>query len=385
MNQATDWRLVKIGLIFALVLLIAALAILGITSRQKLFERKVEYYSIFPSAAGLKEGSGVWYQGVEVGYVSSIAFSKDVNNPKVVVKYRVSSQLVPRIRSSTRASIKTLGLLGDKYLALITPPGTMSKAPNIVPGHEIPIDQTLNLEALGRGAQDVMDNIIQISRDLNELLNNINNGGGVISRLLKDPEMGQETVNRLSSISKSLDKISATIANGQGFAGKMLADPAYGNRAAQNLSESLEKINAILTTIQKGKGGAGAFVAENGQGEEIVKNLAVAAQGFAKVADGLQKKGTLANDLFVNEEYGKKLGANLLSISDSLASILKKVDNGQGTVGALINDKSVYNSLSAVADGIQRSSIVKWYLEKKAKDAARAAKRESRKESQHQK
>lgn len=374
MNENREGLLLRIGMVAALALLVAAAAIVGITSRHKLFERKIEYYSLFPDAAGLKDGSGVWFQGMEVGYVSSLGFSSDPDSPKVMVRYKISASLAPRIRSTTRASIKSLGLLGDKFLSLATPQKESLTAPNILPGNEIPIDPAINLEALGRGAQDVIQGIQDLSDNLNKLLTNINEGNGVVARLLRDPKLGQETVDHIGSIAKSLDTVSSAIADGHSFAGKMLSDRAYGEQTAQDLSESLHRLNELLGDVQEGRGGAGALISKKGQGEAIVANLARASEGLAKVADSLQKPGTLGNRLFMDEQYGEHVAQNLLSMSDSMASILRKVDQGQGTLGALVNDRSVYDTLSAVADGIRKSTLVQWYLRKKAEDAAKGAK-----------
>ncbi len=373
MNPNPEFRALRIGIVTALALVVAALFIVGISSRHKLFERKVEYYSLFPDAAGLKEGSGVWFQGVEVGFISSITFPKNTDEQLVMVKYRISSDLVPRIRTGTRATLRSLGLLGDKYLALTTPPNA-SDEPNLLPGNEIPIDKTINLEALGRGAQDVITNTIELSKNLNQLISAFNKGQGAIPRLLNDPEVGKTTIAQLQRIGESMDKIATTMAGGQGFAGKLLVDREYGEKTAGDLADALHRTDQILKDLQEGKGGAGALLQPGGEGDRIVKNLGKTADTLAQVAASLQKPGTLGYKLFIDERYGEHLASNLLSMSDSLASILKKIDQGQGTVGALVNDRSVYDSLSAVADGIRQSSLVRWYLKSKAEKAARTAK-----------
>jgi phospholipid/cholesterol/gamma-HCH transport system substrate-binding protein len=373
MNPNPEFRALRIGVLMALSLVVAALFIVGITSRQKLFERKVEYFSRFPDAAGLKDGSGVWFQGVEVGFISKISFPADTDDQSVTVVYKVSPALVPRIRSGTRATLRSLGLLGDKYLALTTAPSTTDQ-PIILPGHEIPIDKTLNLEALGRGAQDVITNTVELSKNLNQLISAFNSGEGAIPRLLNDPEVGKTTVEQLQRIGASMDTIATTMAGGKGFAGKLLVDREYGEKTAADLADAVHRTSAILKDIQSGKGGAGAFLQSGGDGERIVRDLAKTADVLAKVADNLQKPGTLGNRLLMDEVYGERLAGNLLSISDSMSSILKKIDGGQGTLGALVNDRSVYDSLSAVAEGIKKSSLVNWYLKSKAEKAARAAK-----------
>jgi phospholipid/cholesterol/gamma-HCH transport system substrate-binding protein len=374
MNSSSEWRTVRIGLLVAAALLVAAIGIVGITSRQKLFEHKAEYYSRVPDAAGLKEGGGVWFQGVEVGFISKIKFSLDVDAPSVLVYYKVSASLEPRIRAGTRATIKTQGLLGDKYLALSTPPHTLNER-QVLPGEEIPIDRALNLEALGRGAQDLMGNTLELSKNINTLVGTINSGQGALPRLLNDPELGKITVEHLSSIGANLDKIASSLAGGQGFAGKLLTDRAYGEATAKDLREAIAHTNAVLKDIEEGRGGAGRFLKSGGEGEKIVANLSKASDALGRAAAAFDRPGSLANKLFMDDAYGDRLAANMLSISESLASILSKIDKGQGTLGALINDRSVYDSLSAVADGIQKSPIVGWYLKRKAEKAAGEEKR----------
>lgn len=374
MNHSSEWRTVRIGLLVAIGLVVAAFGIVGITSRQKFFQHKLEYYSIFPDAAGLKEGSGVWFQGVEVGFISDIRFSEDADSQNVLVYYKINAELENRIRSGTRASIKTLGLLGDKYLALSTAAKTQQE-PVVLPGQEIPIDRALNLEALGKGAQDLIGNTLELSKNINTLVSTINSGQGALPRLLNDPELGKVTVEQLSSIGANLNKIATSLAGGEGFAGKLLSDKAYGEAAAADLKEALAHTNAILKTIDEGRGGAGSFLKGGGDGEKIVANLSKTSEALARAAASFDRRGSLPNKLFSDDEYGGRLAANMLSISESLASILKKIDKGQGTLGALINDRSVYDSLSAVADGIQKSPIVGWYLKRKAEKAAEAEKK----------
>lgn len=373
MNPNPEYRALRIGLLAAAALVAAALFIVGITSRQKLFERKVEYFSYFPDAGGLKEGSGVWFQGVEVGFISGITFPKDTDQQNVIVNFRISSDIVPRMRSSTRASLRSLGLLGDKTLALTTAPNSFDQ-PIILPGHEIPIDKTVDMAALGRGAQDVITNTVELSKNLNILIAAFNQGEGVIPRLLNDPDVGKTTIGQLQSIGASLQKISGAMAGGRGFAGKLLVDQAYGEKTAADLADAVHRTSQMLQDIQEGKGGAGALLAKGGQGERMVANLAKTSEALARVADGLENPNTLGHKLLMDEQYGERLAANLLSMSDSMASILKKIDKGEGTVGALVNDRSVYDSLAAVAEGIKKSSLVNWYLKHKAEKAARAAK-----------
>jgi len=66
----------------------------------------------FDSASGLKPGAAVEIAGVEVGRVKSIALNQD----RAIV--RLAVQNGTKLYSDTIASIKTRGIIGEKFLAL---------------------------------------------------------------------------------------------------------------------------------------------------------------------------------------------------------------------------------------------------------------------------
>ncbi len=73
----------------------------------------------FKSAAGLKAGSQVEIAGVQVGQVDSIRFDPDRQMAKVRLKIQKNIVLTDDVI----ASVKTSGLIGDRYIKL-TPGGS---------------------------------------------------------------------------------------------------------------------------------------------------------------------------------------------------------------------------------------------------------------------
>jgi phospholipid/cholesterol/gamma-HCH transport system substrate-binding protein len=78
---------------------------------------KYEVYAIFSDVGGLKAGSSVDIAGLEVGRVSSIVLED--YEAKVMMSVRTNIKL----QEDTIASIKTRGLIGEKFLSL-TPGGS---------------------------------------------------------------------------------------------------------------------------------------------------------------------------------------------------------------------------------------------------------------------
>ena len=93
----------------------------------------------FSTVAGLKQGANVEIAGVEVGKVDSI----DIRDYKAIVRMRVRRGL--RLQEDTIASVRTRGLIGDKYINLS--PGASDRL--IPPGGKIrETESAVDLEGL---------------------------------------------------------------------------------------------------------------------------------------------------------------------------------------------------------------------------------------------
>ena len=98
---------------------ILCLAYLSIKlAKMEVFGNKgYEIYAVFSDVGGLKEGASVIIAGIEVGRVKKI--SMEDYEAKVVMTFPKDVE----IQEDAIASIKTRGLIGEKYL-MITPGGS---------------------------------------------------------------------------------------------------------------------------------------------------------------------------------------------------------------------------------------------------------------------
>jgi phospholipid/cholesterol/gamma-HCH transport system substrate-binding protein len=94
----------------------------------------------FTNIGGLKPGSQVFIAGVQVGHVERIALDSQY---AAIVRLNVKQEV--HLPSDTIASIKTSGLIGDKYVALT--PGADST--NLPPGGTITdTESAMDLESI---------------------------------------------------------------------------------------------------------------------------------------------------------------------------------------------------------------------------------------------
>ena len=120
------------------------------------------YSAVFTDVSRLKPGQSVRVAGIRVGTVDSVSLQPD---KKVVVKFDADRNVV--LTEGTRAAVRYLNLVGDRYLELVDGPGSTKRLPA---GGQIPVDRTapaLDLDLLLGGLKPVIQGLN--ARDVNAL------------------------------------------------------------------------------------------------------------------------------------------------------------------------------------------------------------------------
>lgn len=118
----------------------------------------------------------------------------------------------------------------------------------------------------------------------------------------------------------------------------MSAILSKGDQVMTSLNTSLESLSRILRSLEKGN-----------RMDTISENLTTFSKNLASFSNGLEGKGTA-------------------KASKSLSDILEKINNGSGTLGALVNDPSLYEDARALVGGANRNRIIRNLVRKTAKD-----------------
>jgi phospholipid/cholesterol/gamma-HCH transport system substrate-binding protein len=120
-----------VGIFVVICLLSVAYLTLRLGDVSFLGDSSYPLFAKFTSVSGLKVGSSVEMLGMEIGRVAG--FSMDQNDQVAVVKLRIENGV--KIFDDAIASIKSYGLLGDRYVNidaggggdLLSPGGTISE------------------------------------------------------------------------------------------------------------------------------------------------------------------------------------------------------------------------------------------------------------------
>lgn len=167
------------------------------------------YSAVFSDVSRLKPGQSVRVAGIRVGTVDSVALRPD---KKVVVKFDADRSIV--LTEGSRAAVRYLNLVGDRYLELIDGPGSSKRLPA---GGEIPVNRTapaLDLDLLLGGLKPVTQGLN--ARDVNALTSGLlqvfqGQGGTLESLFSKTTSFSNALADNDQTVQQLIDNLNTVI------------------------------------------------------------------------------------------------------------------------------------------------------------------------------
>ncbi|BBY66713.1 MCE family protein [Mycolicibacterium helvum] len=203
------WKtMVKVG-VFGVVMILLTAALFAIFGQYRSGSDN-SYSAVFADASSLKSGDSVRVAGVRVGTVKDVALQPD---NKVVVDFDADRKLV--LTSGTKATVRYLNLVGDRYLELVDGPGSAKIQP---PGSQIPLDRTepaLDLDLLLGGLKPVVQGLNP--QDVNALTNSLiqilqGQDGNIESLFSKTTSFTTALADNGQTVQQLIDNLNTVIA-----------------------------------------------------------------------------------------------------------------------------------------------------------------------------
>ncbi len=355
----------RVGVIVFSSLLLFAVAVVVIGGRTGFFLSRTSYFARFPNSQGLIGGNQVRLAGVTVGAVQKIEVPKEPGQD-LLVSFDIEKRYQHLVRTDSRVEIKTIGLLGDKYLEVT--PGSPTK-PVLPPDSEIAAFRGAEIDKILAGSGDLVDNVSAVAKSLKTILGRVEKGEGLVGEVTTDSPNGRALSSSLRQTLASVNRLVDDVREGHGVLGVLIHDQALASKVSSDLEGSLASLHRILGAVEKGtKEGDGLVPALLGDPEgkrrffEMVDSLKGAADGLAGFSKDLEKGNGLLPKLVSDEAFAKQLTEDLHSLTSHLASVAAKLDGGQGTAGRLVNDPSLYEAMNDIVVGIDESKPLKWLL-----------------------
>ncbi|MBV8966647.1 MAG: MCE family protein [Mycobacteriaceae bacterium] len=203
------WRATLVKLVaFAVVMIFLTAALFFIFGKYTTGSTN-SYSAVFTDVSRLKSGETVRIAGIRVGTVNGVTLRED---KKVVVTFDVDKSVA--LTTGTRAMIRYLNLVGDRYLELADGPGSTKILPA---GSQIPVDKTagaLDLDLLLGGLKPVIQGLNP--KDVNALTESLvqvfdGQGGTLNSLFAKTSSFSNALADNSQVIQELIDNLNTTV------------------------------------------------------------------------------------------------------------------------------------------------------------------------------
>jgi len=354
--------------------------VLSIGKRSTLFQEKYSLWASFSSTEGLAVGSPVRLAGVTVGNVTQITFGREPRDRRIAITVSVERRVQDRIREDSVASIGTIGLVGDKVLEITV---GSSDRPILQAGARLGSEDPPDYFRLLQKGDRILDNVTRISASLDEFLSGggktekrtlndalrslqttlveIEKGQGLAHDLIYGKE-GAQLLGRVDRMAQTLERLAGAIETERGLLHALIYTPE--EETLGRLTRTLDRADSLLKDVKDGPGMLHALIYDR-EGAELITRLGRTSERLEAFVGSLQEGKGLVPSLIFDPERVKVLddlqaaAAGLRALTADLQSVVTRLRQGEGTIGALLEDPTVYEDLSTLLRGANRSLILR--------------------------
>lgn len=296
-------KLTKTSKIGILVVICLTLLIWGINflKGRDIFRTEKVFYARYKNVGGLTATTIVTLNGLKVGYVREIYFAEDLSGD-LIVKIAIHNDFP--LPKGTAAEIASSDLLGSKVVKL-----NLGKSDMLLHAND-----TMATKMEADIMQQVNEQIAPLKAKAERMIENLDSIVTAVSKILSSDSQ--------HNISESIRQINLTMTNLEKISGN-LNDVVTDQK--KNLASTITNLSEVSGNLKTNSGKLG----------HIMDN-------FSSFSDSLSKL-ELNNTL--NHMHG--------SISN-LQTIISKIDTTNGTLGLLVNDPRLYQSLNSTSESLNR-------------------------------
>ena len=288
---------IKLGVFVLAGLLFLILLLYMIGRNRNLFGRNYVLKARFENVQGLIPGNNVRFAGIQAGTVKKIQI---LNDTMIEVTMFIDVDMKSVIRKNAVASIGTDGLVGNRVVNIVP---SKTNAPLAMDGDLIESKKMLNTDAMLDVLNKTNNDVSILAMELKETVQRINKSTAVWT-LLNDNSIPQH-------LRQSLMNIKTATAKAGDFA---------------------NELNNIIHGVQQGKGTVGALLADTVMQYQL-------KEAVAKINRVSRDADSLTNDL-----------------NTMIAGIQQDIQDGNGTLHALLKDSAIVVKLHTSLDNIQKGT-----------------------------
>ncbi len=336
---------VKVGalVLFSTLLLVAFVFLLG----DMRFGDSHDIHVQFETAGGLKQGAEVAISGIVVGSVNRLEFIRNEDPesglPAVAVQVtlRVNPSYADSIRQNSRFYITTRGVLGEPYVEITTP---SFDAPVVASGDGLRGVDPPRMEILLGQAEELLETVVDILREDQD----------DVRDLVVNASSFFKTVG--GAVGDNRDAVDSTLQNLE-----ITTNEAASFLAALNaaIGEDGQRLDGIVsdaeTTVRNARGISSRLSGQINQLDPILGDVAEVASDAREITDSTRRL-LVDNEgrIVASIENVETATENFQLLSDDAVTLMTNVSDGEGTIGALLVEREMYEDLKDILRSIKQ-------------------------------
>lgn len=333
-RKQLTWTELRVGLFVLAAMILLAVTVLYVTGAD-ILSAKYRLRTYLAEVEGLKTGAPVRLDGVQIGNVDAIRM-----NPKpadrtqnIEVVLRIDNDFQNEIRSDSRASLITEGLLGNRYVTIERGfAGAPLTQDSVLLGKQEASPKLI----VERGAE-LVQNLNALSATARDVVEAVQKGRGTLGKLLTD----ETAYNRLND---SLGRVQTMVAKteaGENTVGRLLtSDEVY-----RKFNDTVGRLQTITADVQAQKGSLGRFIYD----PSLYDNAkGMVARGVAVMDNVEAGKGTLGR-LYKDDSLYEKWR----SAGGNLETATAKLNDNKGTAGKMFSDPALYDNITGLTGDLR--------------------------------
>lgn len=298
----------KVGITVLIGLVIFFIFIFIVGNESNTFTGTYHLKIFVDNVEGLAEGSMVTLGGLKIGSVKKIDFETKENKNGIVVTININTKYQRQITKNSAVTIKTIGLLGDKYVDISI--GQENQTP-LTENEYLPVNPGIDIATLAGDVKKALNDFSSTVSDIKLVLNDVNNGRGTLGKFVKDPQV----YDGLNNFVLSMNSMAGAIQQKKGFLGRAIYDPVLYDR----LSSVTSDLKIVSDSLKYGKGTLGKLITDDSLYTQMNRFTIKANELLSKTSDTTNTVGSLLNE---NEAYNR-LNDLLKQLNLLLADIKK--------------------------------------------------------------
>jgi phospholipid/cholesterol/gamma-HCH transport system substrate-binding protein len=307
---------VRLGLFVAGGFILLILAIFLIGRQKNLFNPVFKLTTTFYNVSGLQVGNNVRFSGINIGTVANI---KIINDSTIQVGMIIKEDVQQFIKTDCLATIGSEGIIGDRILIIMQ---GSSNAPSVTDGQMLLSSEPVEMDAIVASLQISAINAEVVTKQLAEIMTDVNHGKGTIGRLIQDSTIAEnisDIIINFKDISTGAEEKLAILMNSLNT--NIDSIMASLNLTAANTEMTSGQMHAIMTEINEGDGTLGLLVrdtAMSGDLSQTFENLKESSKSLNENLEALKSSFLLRGYFKRQEKKKRKAEKKLLELNQEV-------------------------------------------------------------------